>query len=136
MARTKTIPKSGADQAKEQKDSMKVDHFKATGGVKKPHRWRPGTVALRDIKRYQSGKKACDLLIPRASMNRLIAEIANDFASDGIMLQARAKEALHIAAEDFLTEQFRNINKLAIGRKGKTVTPRDLKLLNSLRDTA
>ena len=26
-----------------------------SGGVKKPHRYRPGTVALRDIRKYQKG---------------------------------------------------------------------------------
>ena len=37
----------------------------ATGGVKKPHRYRPGTVALREIRRYQ---KSTELLIPQAAI--------------------------------------------------------------------
>ncbi len=32
----------------------------ATGGVKKPHRFRPGTIALREIRRFQ---KSTELLI-------------------------------------------------------------------------
>ncbi len=32
----------------------------ATGGVKKPHRFRPGTIALREIRRFQ---KTTELLI-------------------------------------------------------------------------
>lgn len=40
--------------------SFKKPAAKATGGVKKPHRYRPGTVALREIRRYQ---KSTDLLI-------------------------------------------------------------------------
>ena len=32
----------------------------ATGGVKKPHRFKPGTVALREIRKYQ---KSTDLLM-------------------------------------------------------------------------
>ena len=46
-----------------------------TGGVKKPHRWRPGTVALREIRRYQ---KSTDLLIPKLPFQRLIRELTNE----------------------------------------------------------
>lgn len=45
----------------------------ATGGVKKPHRYRPGTVALREIRRYQ---KSTDLLIRKLPFQRLVREIA------------------------------------------------------------
>ena len=48
----------------------------ATGGVKKPHRYRPGTVALREIRRYQ---KSTDLLIRKLPFQRLVREIAQDF---------------------------------------------------------
>ena len=37
----------------------------ATGGVKKPHRYRPGTVALREIRRYQ---KSTELLCVRIEL--------------------------------------------------------------------
>ncbi|KAI0311592.1 histone-fold-containing protein, partial [Amylostereum chailletii] len=48
----------------------------ATGGVKKPHRFRPGTVALREIRRYQ---KSTELLIRKLPFQRLVPEIAQDF---------------------------------------------------------
>ena len=48
---------------------------KSTGGVKKPHRYRPGTVALREIRRYQ---KSCDLLIAKLPFHRLCKEIVQD----------------------------------------------------------
>ena len=51
----------------------------ATGGVKKPHRYRPGTVALREIRRYQ---KSTELLIRKAAFGRLVREIAYDFKQD------------------------------------------------------
>ncbi len=52
-------------------------HLKAaTGGVKKPHRFRPGTVALREIRRYQ---KSTELLIRKLPFQRLVREIAQDF---------------------------------------------------------
>jgi histone H3 len=44
-----------------------------TGGVKKPHRFRPGTVALREIRRYQ---KSTELLIRKLPFQRLVREIA------------------------------------------------------------
>ena len=50
--------------------------MQSTGGVKKPHRFRPGTVALREIRRYQ---KSTELLIRKLPFQRLVREIAQDF---------------------------------------------------------
>ena len=47
----------------------------ATGGVKKPHRYRPGTVALREIRRYQ---KSTDLLLRKGPFARLMREVMNE----------------------------------------------------------
>ena len=44
--------------------------------MKKPHRFRPGTVALREIRRYQ---KSTELLIRKLPFQRLVREIAQDF---------------------------------------------------------
>ena len=49
------------------------------GGVMKPHRYRPGTVALREIRRYQ---KSTELLIRKLPFQRLVREIAQDFKTD------------------------------------------------------
>ena len=51
----------------------------AVGGVKKPHRYRPGTVALREICKYQ---KSTDLLIRKVSFQRLVRKIYIDVASN------------------------------------------------------
>ena len=51
-----------------------------TGGVKKPHRYRPGTVALREIRKYQ---KSTELLIRKLPFQRLVREIAQDFKVGG-----------------------------------------------------
>lgn len=45
----------------------------ATGGVKTARRYRPGTVALREIRKYQ---KSTDLLIRKLPFQRLCREIA------------------------------------------------------------
>ena len=76
----------------------------ATGGVKRPHRYRPGTVALREIRRYQ---KTTNLLIPRAPFLRLVREVAMDFKSY-LRFQASAVEALREATESYLTKLFEN----------------------------
>ena len=48
-------------------------------GVTKPHRYRPGTVALREIRKYQ---KSTELLIEKGPFSRLVREITKDFKSD------------------------------------------------------
>ncbi len=66
----------------------------ATGGVKKPHRYRPGTVALREIRKYQ---KSTELLIRKLPFQRLVREIAQDFkvrpGEGGLMVQLGAAGA-------------------------------------------
>jgi len=62
----------------------------AAGGVKKPHRYRPGTVALREIRRYQ---KSTELLIRKLPFQRLVREIAQDFKTD-LRFQSSAVMAL------------------------------------------
>ena len=65
----------------------------ATGGVKKPHRYRPGTVALREIRRYQ---KTTELLLRKMPFQRLVREIAQDFKTD-LRFQSSAVMALQEA---------------------------------------
>ncbi|KER21143.1 hypothetical protein T265_10475 [Opisthorchis viverrini] len=63
MARTKqTARKSTGGKAPRKQFATKASRksVPATGGVKKPHRYGPGTVALREIRRYQ---KPTELLI-------------------------------------------------------------------------
>merc|ERR1711868_267427 len=70
----------------------------ATGGVKKPHRYRPGTVALREIRRYQ---KSTELLLRKLPFQRLVREIAQDFKTD-LRFQSSAVMALQEASEAYL----------------------------------
>jgi histone H3 len=69
-----------------------------TGGMKKPHRYRPETVAIREIRRYQ---KNTDLLIRKAPFQHLVKDIATDFKSD-LRMQSTALLALQEASEDTL----------------------------------
>lgn len=73
------------------------------GGIKKKaQRWRPGTVAVREIRRYQ---KDGGLLIPKASFTRLVREISQDFLPD-VRFKKTSLQALQEASEAFLTEYF------------------------------
>src|SRR5438067_8502903 len=76
MARTKqTARKSTGGKAPRKQLATKAARKSApaTGGVKKPHRYRPGTVALREIRKYQ---KSTELLIRKLPFQRLVREVA------------------------------------------------------------
>ncbi|KAF7300118.1 histone H3 [Mycena kentingensis (nom. inval.)] len=100
-----------------------------TGGVKKPHRFRPGTVALREIRRYQ---KSTELLIRKLPFQRLVREIAQDFKTD-LRFQSSAVMALQEAAEAYLVSLFEDTNLAAIHAKRVTIQPKDLALARRLR---
>jgi len=69
-----------------------------TGGVKRAHRYRPGTVALREIRKFQ---KSTELLIPKVPFQRLVKEMAQDYRT-GLRFQSTAIAALQEAAEEYL----------------------------------
>ena len=99
------------------------------GGVKKPHRFRPGTVALREIRRYQ---KSTELLIRRMPFQRLVREIAQEFKTD-LRFQASAILALQEATEAYLVALFEDSNLCAIHAKRVTIMPRDIQLARRIR---
>ena len=102
---------------------------KPTGGVKKPHRYRPGTVALREIRKYQ---KSTELLIRKLPFQRLVREIAQDFKTD-LRFQSSAVLALQEAAEAYLVGLFEDTNLAAIHAKRVTIMPKDIQLARRIR---
>nr|XP_014337071.1 PREDICTED: uncharacterized protein LOC102270329 isoform X1 [Bos mutus] len=109
MARTKqTARKSTGGKAPRKQLATKAARKSApaTGGVKKPHRYRPGTVALREIRRYQ---KSTELLIRTLPFQRLVREIAQDFKTD-LRFQSSAVMALQEACEAYLVGLFEDTN--------------------------
>ncbi|XP_037946870.1 uncharacterized protein LOC119678864 [Teleopsis dalmanni] len=113
MARTKqTARKSTGGKAPRKQLATKAARKSApaTGGVKKPHRYRPGTVALREIRRYQ---KSTELLIRKLPFQRLVREIAQDFKTD-LRFQSSAVMALQEASEAYLVGLFEDTNLCAI----------------------
>nr|XP_054346605.1 uncharacterized protein LOC129038088 [Pongo pygmaeus] len=113
MARTKqTARKSTGGKAPRKQLATKAARKSApaTGGVKKPHRYRPGTVALREIRRYQ---KSTELLIRKLPFQRLVREIAQDFKTD-LRFQSSAVMALQEACEAYLVGLFEDTNLLVL----------------------
>jgi histone H3 len=101
----------------------------ATGGVKKPHRFRPGTVALRQIRFFQKTTKS---LIPKLSFQRLVREVAQDFKSD-LRFQSHAIAALQEASETYLVSLFEDTQLCAIHAKRVTISDKDMKLARRIR---
>lgn len=61
-------------------------------------RFRPGALALKEIRRYQN---STELLMPRTSFKRTVREVARSLLAD-IRFQSTALMALHYAAEAYL----------------------------------
>ena len=116
MARTKqTARKSTGGKVPRKKLAVKTGgEVNADGSsIKKPHRFRPGTVALREIRRYQ---KTTELLIRKLPFQRLVREIAQELNTE-LRFQASAMAALQEASEAYLTGLFDDTNLCAIHAK-------------------
>ena len=101
----------------------------AMGGIKKPHRYRPGTVALREIRKYQ---KSTELLIRKLPFQRLVREVAQEYKSD-LRFQSSAVLALQEASESYLVSLFEDTNLCAIHAKRVTIMPKDMQLARRIR---
>ena len=103
------------------------------GNIRKPRKYRPGTVALREIRRYQ---KSTELLIRKIPFQRLVREIVhNHYPHDNIRFQSTALLALQEASEDFLVRMFTQVNDLAIHGKRVTIKPSDLHIWGRITGT-
>ena len=101
----------------------------SAGGVKKPHRFRPGTVALQEIRHYQ---KSTELLIKKLPFQQLVREIAQEIKTD-LRFQSSAIMALQEATEAYLVGLFEDTNLCAIHAKWVTIMPRDIQLARRIR---
>ena len=131
MARTKqTARKStGGKAPRKQLASKAARKSTPAEGQKKPRRYRPGTVALREIRRYQ---KSTDLLIKKAPFQRLVREVAQDFKAD-LRFQSSAVMALQEASEAYLVGLFEDTNLCAIHARRVTIMPKDMQLARRIR---
>ena len=100
------------------------------GQQKKPHRYRPGTVALREIRRYQ---KSTELLIRKLPFQRLVREIAHDIGKMNMRFQSAAIMALQEASDAYLVGLLEDSNLCAIHAKWVTIMPKDIQLARRIR---
>ena len=134
------LPGSGKAPCKQLKPKGKKKKGKAQGGGKtlpasqqgtrKPHRYRPGTVALREIRRYQ---KSMELLIRKLPFQQLVREIAQDLGKMSIRFQSGAIIALQEASEAYLVGLLEDSNLCAIHVKRVTIMPKDIQLARRIR---
>ena len=106
------------------------------GGVKKRYRYRPGTVALKQIRQYQ---KSTELLIRKLPFQRLVREIASDSEviksplCGKVRFQSAAIMALQEATEAYLVGLFEDSNLSAIHARPVTIMPKDIQLARRIR---
>ena len=100
-----------------------------TGGIKRPYHYHPGTVALREIRRYQ---KSMELLIRKLPFSNLVREIAQDFKTD-LQFQREVIGALQEASEAYLVSLFEDTNLCASHAKRVTIMPKDIQLARRIR---
>nr|Q2Z2F4.3 RecName: Full=Histone H3.3b; AltName: Full=Histone soH3-1; AltName: Full=Somatic-like histone H3-1 [Lilium longiflorum]BAE48433.1 histone soH3-1 [Lilium longiflorum]CUT18457.1 H3.3 like [Lilium davidii var. unicolor] len=133
MARTKqTARKSTGGKAPRKQLATKAARKSiptGMGGMKRPRRYRPGTVALREIRKYQ---KSTELLIRKLPFQRLVREIAQDYKTD-LRFQSHAVLALQEGAEAYLVGIFEDTNLCAIHAKRVTIMPKDIQLARRIR---
>ena len=111
------------------KAAKRTHHTSGGGGVKKAFRYRPGTVALRQIRRYQ---KTTELLIRKLPFNRLVREVADEFKKE-LHFRAEAIQACQEASEAYLVHLFDDSNLCAIHGKRVTMMPKDMQLARRIR---
>ncbi|XP_063316313.1 histone H1-like [Pelmatolapia mariae] len=128
-AKKTAAPKKAATPKKPAKKAAKPKAAKAKKATPKKKRYRPGTVALREIRRYQ---KSTELLIRKLPFQRLVREIAQDFKTD-LRFQSSAVMALQEASEAYLVGLFEDTNLCAIHAKRVTIMPKDIQLARRIR---
>jgi histone H3 len=136
MPKSKNTAKAAAKGSKKIK-AVKPKTTKKTapaeGGMKRKFRVKAGTNALREIKRYQ---KSMTNLLPRASFQRVVREIAGRVGSADLRFQSQALVALQEATEAYIVGVFEDTNLCAIHAKRQTVFKKDMQLARRIRGDA
>ena len=101
------------------------------GRVRKPRRFRPGTAALREIRKYQ---KSTELLIRKIPFQRLVREVVHSLFKTQYRITPQALLALQEACEYFLVGMFGQVNDLAIHGNRVTITPKDIHIWCRLKN--
>ena len=132
--------RSGKAPRKQLQPKVQKKKGKAKGGVKKlppaqqptkkPRRYRPGTVALQEIRWYQ---KFTELLIRKLPFQRLVRQLAQDLGKINIRFQSGAIMALQEASEAYLVGLLEDANLCTVHAKRVTIMPKDIQLAQRIR---
>ncbi|KAF8947530.1 centromeric DNA-binding histone H3-like protein cse4 [Haplosporangium gracile] len=132
-----THPPSRLGAAENQRGVNTKARAKNPTAAAKGRRYKPGSNALREIRRYQ---KSTDLLLLKAPFARVVREISADFVSQvslsdnvGLRWQTAALMALQEATEAFLVHLFEDANLCAIHAKRVTIMQKDIQLARRIR---
>jgi len=122
-------------QAKKQVAKKSTGNRKARGRnplplkKKQKKKFRPGQLALSEIRRFQ---RSTELLIKKAPFQRLVRQIS-DSLTPGMKYQTVALSALQEAAESYIIALFEDTNLCCIHAKRVTISPKDVKLARRIR---
>lgn len=130
MARIKrTARKSSGGLAPRKQLASKAARGSGVGGANKPHRFRPGTIAVFHIRRYQ---RSTGLLLRKMSFRRLVREITQQLMSN-LRFQVQALLALQEAAEAYIVSLFEDTQLCAVHGKRVTIMAKDIQLARRIR---
>lgn len=104
-----------------------------TGGIKKPHRYKPGTVALREIRKYQ---KTTEFLLRVLPFQRLVREVIQTYNAE-LRFKRIAMMAMQEAAEAYLVHLLEDAYLCALHARRVTLMEKDINLasrLNGMRE--
>jgi histone H3 len=119
MARTKASAKKSA--------GGKAPAKKKAGGGKR--RYKPGTVALREIRKFQ---KSGSLLLKKAPFARVVREATKKIKTDH-RFKKSALAAIQEAAESFATSTLEGAVMLQLHRKRKTLVKKDIEYVRRIK---
>jgi histone H3/H4 len=94
------------------------------------HRFKPGTVSLREI-RYQQKHSDC-FAFPKVNFKRLAREIGQDYEPN-LRYSRKFMELFQLVVENYIIELLQSVNLCAIHENRQTVMPKDLELVLKIR---
>ena len=132
-AASKVSSKSKGKAARpSKKTAPAMKGIKKVDAERKKMKFKAGTVALREIKRYQ---KTTSLLLPRAPFMRLVKNIAHGYDSN-LRFASNAIQALQESSEAYLVGVFEDANLCAIHANRVTIMKKDMSLARRIRGDA
>ena len=124
---SKSLKSKKTEKKKRQKHVVVVDGEKKE--KRRHHRFRPGTVALRDIRKAQGSTKK---MFHRAPFGRLVRCISDQVRC--VRWKKDALETLQEGTEAYMVRMFQKVMEVTIGRKGVQLLPQDMHVLAAVME--